>query len=415
MARLETQKPTVIFNAGDKIPPDLSQRAFASLFIPTEGKRIGKPAVTYSSAYELEAAVRHVARWYGFTTRSDGRVIICACSKTSKVVKREKEQSKELSSLLGMPIENECTKRRNRVAVSSVACPFRISYSRIKGQGNLPKAEAEVHVTNVNFSHSHELSAEMLVKQSKACYQYTIPPHVCRTIVGLMASGPVSVMTLRNYYQSQLPPGTSVTSMMIVNLRMKCRLLEMQYGETSAVPTEQLARVFDPSSLEVAPQSWNDDPVMKGILHDCLVDAWTGDPRDQEFAIGKVLRLLKEECAHGFDYRIYYNSEGRPEGLVTMTPSQRYNHIRYGSVCAQDAQEKTRNTYGWRYSSVSGKNNEYRLVNFCDAMMLAEKDDFQVFMFVEIHVMSGRPLWDLKVLNTDNKLSEEYFRSNVHG
>ena len=105
----------------------------------------------------------------------------------------------------------------------------------------------------------------------------------------------------------------------------------------------------------------------------------------------------------------------RPMGVIQMTPYQKMMDLRYGDVCACDAQMKYRNSLGWIYWSCSGSNNNNKLNNFCDALTLQETDHFLAFALRARCEMSGRPLSSLRVIAVDGKMSEEYLRSHLPG
>ena len=168
----------------------------------------------------------------------------------------------------------------------------------------------------------------------------------------------------------------------------------MEYGSTGNIPGNEIKRIFDPSSLEVAPEDWESNPVFASIYLDAMSEVVCGnDPK--EFTILKVMKTVKANMETGYDFRIYYGPTYCPEGVIQMTPYQMYQFRRYGNVSAFDIQHKAKNTYGWTGSFPSGYNNNQKLVNFSDGLTYSEVLDYCCFDLRAQCGMSDRPLTSL--------------------
>ena len=141
-----------------------------------------------------------------------------------------------------------------------------------------------------------------------------------------------------------------------------------------------------------------------------------GHDPTEEFAILKVMQKVKECQTLGYDYHVFtHTSDSRPPGVLHMTPYQIKSFIRYEDVLAINGQAKRKNTFGWSYCGTGGKNNNNKLVNFNDNLVLAEGTEFFTFILRSMCRISGRPLHTIKIITVDGKLKEDLFRRLLPG
>ena len=307
-------------------------------------------------------------------------------------------------------IESE-PKKRKRESPSHMDCPFFIKVSPKRTQGSNRETE-RVRITNVCLHHNHDLNKDTVISSRMACHQYSVPLSACITLHQLSRHGPIPTITLRGYLQDLFPNSVHVTSLMVANLRAKLKKIHIVYPKSEDVPGSSLRKIFDPSSLEVAQENVFDDPIMANIYEEAMIEVLTGDD-SKEFALKSIMENIKSTQKNGYDYRIYYGDDGRPRGVLQMTPAQRNNFQRYGDVMSMDAQHKRRNRLGWIYFSASTTNNNNKIVNFCDCLTLSETDHFSVFAIKSICEMGGRNVSFIKYLGVDGKANETYIRSNL--
>ena len=113
----------------------------------------------------------------------------------------------------------------------------------------------------------------MLVKAKKVTQKYVISPEVIRKVMEMLDSGPVPTKTLRRFLQKQYPSMVKITSNMVNNVRMKVKLMQRKYGDDpSLIPTNEIARTFNPKSLEEAPENCNSDPTFAKIYKESMLD-----------------------------------------------------------------------------------------------------------------------------------------------
>ena len=173
--------------------------------------------------------------------------------------------------------------------------------------------------------------------------------------------------------------------------------------------------MFQEESLELAPESWDSNPIFSEIYRDAMMEVLSGDRNDSTFPIVDVMEKIKSSQQSGYDYRVFYGPCGRPQGVMHMVPAMITGFRRFGDIVALDLQGKVKNTYGWGGCFPSGKNHNNRLQNFCDALTLNEEDRFYAWVLRSMCEISGRPLQSIKVIPVDGKLSEPLFRSYLPG
>ena len=392
---LHKHKPQVQYKAGECVPHENAFLAFSSVFPATKH---GKGGREWDNAYQLEQAVTKLGDWYGCALKFDGTTIHCACSLTAKQKKKQAQTIQEDRSNLFLPHGDDSSKRK-RESQSSICCPWFLKYSRISNRGGQGKADTPVRVTQVNFEHNHTLSKEMIIRAKRQCHQYTVPLPSCIEIMKLSKHGPIPIQILRGYMQDLYPNTQVITAQMVGNLR---------------IPGVELRRAFEPASMEVAPENIYNDPAMAKIFEEAIIEIFMGDDPN-EFELVRIMELVKKSQPNGYDYRVYRGVDGRPRGVIQMTPFQKKSDIRYGDVLSMDAQLKYRNTLGWVYWSMTGTNNFNTIANSCDSLTIAETDHFQAFAIRAKAEMSGRPLSSQKIIAVDGKTDMNYIRQQIPG
>lgn len=64
----------------------------------------------------------------------------------------------------------------------------------------------------------------------------------------------------------------------------------------------------------------------------------------------------------GFDFRIHYNKEDKPDAIMFMTPEHCYNWDRYGDIFFLDASKSELNKVGWPYLGPTIRTSECKWV-----------------------------------------------------
>ncbi len=161
--------------------------------------------------------------------------------------------------------------KRSRIALSLIGCPFKLGVCLVTSKDKITKKIAKpVKVTPFNFTHNHVLNKQMLIKAKKSSFQYIIPPEACQTMQFLMQDGPIHPIHLKNFIKLFYPNSQVVTHQMMFDFHLKSKDLELKYGSLGNVPTDAANDVFDPTSLENAPEHWDSDPKHSQVFKDAI-------------------------------------------------------------------------------------------------------------------------------------------------
>jgi len=288
LARLEKYKPLTLIGAGESVSHQAATEAFEALFSPAPTGVQLDDTYIYVNQYQLEQAMQLVANWFGFTTKSSGSDINCGCGKThkQKLIDKKIKQQESMSFVEVGVVDN--SRKRKRTSPSQIDCPFLVKISKITSmvpKGVKPtKINTPVKITFANFEHNHPLNKAMLIKAKRATGQYSISPEVCLALLKLTRAGPIPTITLRTYLQGQFPSTMKITATTICNIKMKCCKLEQTFNKPEDIPGSELKRVFDSSSLEMAPEHWYQNPNMEKIFDEAMMEQLAG-PKHMGYTI----------------------------------------------------------------------------------------------------------------------------------
>ena len=121
------------------------------------------------------------------------------------------------------------------------------------------------------------------------------------------------------------------------------------------IPHEEIGRVFQVDSMETAPENSDSDPVSANIFKTAMAEVLTGDDNENKLAIKtimesmnrKIMGHINNAMINSYDYRVYCNIRGQPQGVIHMLLPIITGFIRYGNVMALDVQVRVKNTFGW--------------------------------------------------------------------
>ena len=137
-------------------------------------------------------------------------------------------------------------------------CAARSSFKSALSENQAPAKRIVGFVYHQCFSeHNHALRKDALIEAKRQTFQHFIPANVCLTLISLSRYGPTPTKVLHGYMQEQFPDSKKNTSAMICNLRMKTKKLEIQLPNMNDIPGVTMKRLFDPFSLEFAPQKFS--------------------------------------------------------------------------------------------------------------------------------------------------------------
>ena len=197
-------------------------------------------------------------------------------------------------------------------------------------------------------------------------------------VIKMIHSGPIPTKTLKHYFQANVYPETvPITSVMVMNVKARAlRLAHKFRNNPSAMSLEGVRNLFNPDSLENAPKNWHSDPIYANVYKECMFKVLSDNDAGGVFPIVKVVEKIKEKQPKGYDFGIYYAINARPCGVMQMTPAQSRAFLRWGDLCAIDAQEKMKNLWGWVGTYPAGYIGNNKLQNYCNSLTLESDNRF---------------------------------------
>ena len=119
------------------------------------------------------------------------------------------------------------------------------------------------------------------------------------------------------------------------------------------------------------------------------------------------LRKMKSE-EEGFDFRIRFNKDHVPDGIVWITKSMRNNLLRFGNIIFLDAQKRQYNKLCWPYIGPVVKTNENEIRCVAESIVITE--DISTYAWVLQTLVTMEPRWSLsklKIIFADGLISDK--------
>ncbi len=105
---------------------------------------------------------------------------------------------------------------------------------------------------------------------------------------------------------------------MMFNFCLKCKELQNKYGSLVNAPKDKANSVFDPKSLENAPEHWDTNTVYSEVFKEAMQDVLLGNIEDfdRHIEIVKIMEKVKQYQGDGYDYQVFYAEDRRPTGIM---------------------------------------------------------------------------------------------------
>jgi hypothetical protein len=118
------------------------------------------------------------------------------------------------------------------------------------------------------------------------------------------------------------------------------------------------------------------------------------------------LRMIKSE-EEGFYYRIHFNEEHVPDGIVRVIKEMKINLLRFGDVMFLDVQKHQYNKLCWPYIGPVVKTNENQICCVADSIVITEDINMYKWILQTIEVMKPRwSLKDIKIIFADDLITD---------
>ncbi|KAG7346548.1 hypothetical protein IV203_005616 [Nitzschia inconspicua] len=224
-----------------------------------------------------------------------------------------------------------------------------------------------------------------------------------------MATGQrIPVEMLRRLVRPLYPPGTSLDSQLLFNIRLKIKrmLAKGDIDLTSHTVTEEdEAHLL--SNTEDLDYKQSPDFLTEAFLQFReLLQESLGDQNDVQRMIHYLDKMVK--CDPTFDYRIGRSADGTVTGFVWQTGVMRRDFELYGDVLFVDCMGKSINTKGWPINTIAMLDGEKKVCLPCEALIINETIDGYVWVINCILSMAPeRKCRDIKFLVGDGIFAAE--------
>ncbi|KAG7347922.1 hypothetical protein IV203_016627 [Nitzschia inconspicua] len=292
---------------------------------------------TFTSSGELRDSVRKFAHKKGFSVTSSGTRFSCSrCAAAPSYIARRLKKQQQIPP----------GKRRKR-NTTRVGCSFQISYThfnRNEKRADQPiriNASTCYHHSNGCFPSSSQLAIE---KRKAGAITAAVNESTIKSILAVMATGQrIPVEMLRRLVRPLYPPGTSLDSQLLFNIRLKIKrmLAKGDIDLTSHTVTEEdEAHLL--SNTEDLDYKQSPDFLTEAFLQFReLLQESLGDQNDVQRMIHYLEKMVK--CDPTFDYRIGRSADRTVTGFVWQTGVMRRDFELYGDVLFVDCMGKSIN------------------------------------------------------------------------
>ena len=143
------------------------------------------------------------------------------------------------------------------------------------------------------------------------------------------------------------------------------------------------------------------------------LDSWVAvakiKPHLKFYFYSKSLNLFLNcsETLTAFDFRIRFNDEKLPIGLVWITYTMRQRLLKYGQVLFLDAQKRQYNKLCWPYIGPTIKTSENTVRVIAESVVISE--DIETYEWILRAVAEMEPKWhlnQLKIIFADGLITE---------
>ncbi|KAG7341543.1 hypothetical protein IV203_023495 [Nitzschia inconspicua] len=302
---------------------------------------------TCQSSGELRDAVRKFAHKKGFSVTSFGNRFSCSrCAEApcyrAKRLKKQQQTAPE--------------KRRKR-NTTRVGCSFQVSYTHLNRREKRADQPIRINAStcyrhsNGCFPSSSQLSIE---KRKAGAVTAAVNESRIKSILTVMATGQrMPPEMLRRLVRPLYPPGTSLDSKLLFNIRLKIKRMLAKgdidlasHTVTKADEAHLLSNTEDLDYLQ-SPEFLTEAFLQfRELLEESL-----GDQNDVQNILHYLDKMVK--CDPTFDYRVGRSSDGTVTGFVWQTGVMRRDFELYGDVLFVDCMGKSINTKRWPINTIA--------------------------------------------------------------
>ena len=289
---------------------------------------------------------------------------------------------------------------------SQIQCPFIIRWScpGVKDKSLAPIFR-KIFITHCNPRHTCGLCKEsfrIATKMSKSGNKYDV--NSLSNVLKMTKIDPcLPARHLRSLLETCLPSSISIDHDFLSNFRKRCQLYHAKNCNVSLLTTADAMRLTSGDKISTEESSVVESPeVINNIqsIYANIMQSGTSSWKALAF-----LRMMKSE-EEGFDYRIHFNEEHVPDGIVWVTKEMKANLLRFGDVMFLDAQKRQYNKLCWPYIGPVIKTNENQTRCVAESIVITEDINMYKWILKTIEVMEPRwSLKDIKIIFADGLIT----------
>ena len=352
----------------------------------------------FASSIQIQQVARDFLDQWAVSSTSFGKQIRCYYSKPPTRYTR--------------PNDYESSIRQSK-APKKCNCPFAIRFQPVghRTHDSKPPSFLMVRVSSVNLNHTCTLSTIFHRSALQSAGRLSIDITKVQSLLILLRDSPrLPSATLRPLLERFLPHHKGINSKFINNFRRKARKFLLTHDEDHPITLEDAKILSSDKKISAADEIINiDDPLVTQNIKKMFRKIIQEDTKSWS-----ALRLLeaKQRKIPGFVFSILKNKQGKPCALMYMTPRMRQNIIRFGDIFFLDAQQRQFNTSGFPYISPCMTNEEGKVAQGAEAIVLEESLVMYQWILSEMARLEPRfKLSNIQFIFGDGKITQRLLDS----
>jgi hypothetical protein len=352
---------------------------------------------SFYNIYQAEQFLAKFSSPRGFHSKSRGWNLSCAYT--------SEDRTKDYSSY---PQVSPSRKRKKMEPISArVACPFTIAFTGDTWEkGKSKRWRTPVKVGKVVSQHTCDPGPESqaVAKNASGYYTKNMTDEAYDRLIVLLEAGGTNCNTIHQIMRHHIPEGISITSTDVHNMRARALKIRLE-GRT--LSTDEKRNFVSNPGLDFTETAFllNGDIAItraKKFLREILQEL--GD-------IWKVQAFFMKLKAIDplFEYKIMRDEDQAPIGVVWTTKTMREAFVRFGDFVSFDMMKRHLNELHWSYCGLCGYDEDWRVANFVEGLLIAESyDTYEFEMKFLLSVETRRRKESIRVLFADCFLKVDF-------
>ena len=292
--------------------------------------------------------------------------------------------------------ENSIPRNKQKQLKKLIRCPFQIGFNQ-KTSGEYrtkPSILRPVNVTNkaTHYYHTCQMSSQgfrTAVQSMKS--KVNVDVKVLHAAIHMLKINPqLPALELRPLLTNCVATNAPITASFLSNFRRRVALYILKNPNSQEITTKDGLLLVSQSKVTKL-----EEKVLQ--LPDVQVNyrkMYQGLMQSGEKTWKAIDMLKKLKNTHfSFEYRVHYNKNGLPDGIVWMTLHMRNMLLQYGDILFLDSQNRQFNKLGWPYIGPAIKTSNNKVGVTAESVVLVE--DMNMYQWVLESMALMEPEWSL--------------------